>query len=260
MSTVFTNDTSELEPWIRDELELDRVVGRSDRGATVRRAQEWLTLAGYRLVCDGDFGPASEKVLRRYQQDQGLEPTGKVEEETWSLLTAPMRDVVRQRLDICPPFGEAVVEYAAAHLAVAPREVGGKNRGPWVRLYMRGQDGDHALWCAGFVTFVMTQAAESTGSSVPVRGSFSCDSLAAQADSAGILLAEDDATPDQITPGSIFLVRRTSSDWTHTGLVVRADDDAFETIEGNTNDAGDREGYEVCARTRDYARKDFVLL
>jgi hypothetical protein len=46
----------------------------------------------------------------------------------------------------------------------------------------------------------------------------------------------------------------------HTGLVVRAGQETFETIEGNTNDAGDREGYEVCQRVRGYAGKDFIVV
>lgn len=32
------------------------------------------------------------------------------------------------------------------------------------------------------------------------------------------------------------------------------------TIEGNTNDDGSREGYEVCARTRDYNEMDFIKI
>jgi hypothetical protein len=49
-------------------------------------------------------------------------------------------------------------------------------------------------------------------------------------------------------------------DWVHTGLVLSAGKETFETIEGNTNDAGDREGYEVCRRVRGYKGKDFIVL
>lgn len=157
-------------------------------------------------------------------------------------------------------MGEAAQVYAQGHLDAAPREVGGANRGPWVRLYMKGRQGVDAPWCAGFVTFLLRQAADSMGEEAPIAGSTSCDALAAQATDAGIFLSEDDASPDQVTVGSLFLVRRTDTDWTHTGLVVEAGAETFSTVEGNTNDAGDREGYEVCARTRGYAAKDFVLL
>jgi hypothetical protein len=54
------------------------------------------------------------------------------------------------------------------------------------------------------------------------------------------------------------LVRNTPSDWTHTGIVVSTSAETFKTIEGNTNDDGSREGYEVCARTRGYSNMDFI--
>jgi hypothetical protein len=64
----------------------------------------------------------------------------------------------------------------------------------------------------------------------------------------------------KITSGSLFLQRRTSTDWTHTGIVIDAKDEVFLTIEGNTNDDGIREGIEVCSRIRGYKSKDFILI
>jgi len=37
----------------------------------------------------------------------------------------------------------------------------------------------------------------------------------------------------------------------HTGIVEKVQGDKIFTIEGNTNDTGSREGYEVCRRVRD---------
>jgi hypothetical protein len=65
---------------------------------------------------------------------------------------------------------------------------------------------------------------------------------------------------NKITPGSLFLVQRTATDWEHTGIVVSAEADVFHTIEGNTNDEGSREGYEVCKRIRGYEKKDFIVI
>jgi hypothetical protein len=65
---------------------------------------------------------------------------------------------------------------------------------------------------------------------------------------------------DKAGPGSFFLVRNAPTDWTHTGIVVNASDETFKTIEGNTNDDGSREGYEVCARTRGYSNMDFIKI
>jgi hypothetical protein len=42
--------------------------------------------------------------------------------------------------------------------------------------------------------------------------------------------------------------------------VVDAAADTFKTIEGNTNDDGSYEGYEVRVRVRGYAGIDFVVM
>ncbi len=96
--------------------------------------------------------------------------------------------------------------------------------------------------------------------SLPVQPTFSCDSLAASAKEKGLFVKESDAQRiTAIKPGSFFLVRRTSTDWEHTGIVLSAEGDVLKTIEGNTNDDGSREGYEVCRRIRNLAKKDFVV-
>ena len=155
-----------------------------------------------------------------------------------------------------------VIGYATQHLAEYPREVGGQNRGPWVRLYMEGNEGKEWAWCAGFACFILRQAAETLLTALPVKPTFSCDELAARARSAGIFLSGfhlSDPT-NQLTPGSIFLNRKSQTDWNHTGIVTAVYKETFETIEGNTNDAGEREGYEVCRRSRSYDKKDFIVI
>jgi len=59
---------------------------------------------------------------------------------------------------------------ARAHLKAHPVEVGGDNRGPWVRAYMSGNDGSDWLWCAGFVTAIVAQAASLLGTATPTPG------------------------------------------------------------------------------------------
>jgi len=44
------------------------------------------------------------------------------------------------------------------------------------------------------------------------------------------------------------------------GFATKFDDEVFDTIEGNTNDEGHREGYEACQRVRAYKKKDFLKL
>ena len=244
-----------MSDWAQRELTLDATLARgadNDREA-VKRVQEWLNLHGYGMGIDGGYGPVTADGVKRFQAAKRLAANGKVDKATYAKLVAPLRAVLRRPARRPKNVHAAVLHYAALHLAQHPVEVGGPNRGPWVRLYMKGQEGQP--WCAGFVTFVLGQAAQALGEPMPIAGSVSCDQLAAQGRQAGLLVAQDGARP-----GAIFLVRKTGTDWVHTGFVVEKKPDFFRTIEGNTNDDGVREGYEVASLTRTYASKDFVAL
>jgi len=243
------------------DMELGTTLSRGSRGIKVRLVQEWLTLHDLHVAVDGAFGPATEFAVRQFQKKKSLPQTGRVTRETFDELVAPMS---RAAAGIEPGgrgLGALVVAFTRQHLKEHPREVGGQNSGPWVRLYMNGNEGAAWPWCAGFVSFVLNQACRSRGVSTPIQPSFSCDSLAASAKQRGRFVSESEAgTAKPITPGAIFLNRRTPTDWVHTGIVLRAREDVFETIEGNTNDQGSREGFEVCQRIRGYTQKDFILV
>jgi hypothetical protein len=192
---------------------------------------------------------------------KSLPADGVADEETFERLIEPMNGVLTPIDPQGHALGEMVVAYARQHLKQHPREVGGQNHGPWVRLYMRGNEGASWPWCAGFVCFCLKQACDSLGLKMPLTPSFSCDSLAASAKENNRFLREPaQAERNRIRPGSVFLNRRTTNDWTHTGIVLSADAEVLQTIEGNTNDEGSREGFEVCARTRGYRHKDFILI
>lgn len=126
---------------------------------------------------------------------------------------------------------------------------------------MKGNEGSAWPWCAGFVSYILKQTCQSLNIPLPIKTSFSCDFLAASAKKKGIFVKGSKiADKRKITPGSFFLSRRTSTDWVHTGIVIRSEDEVFHTMEGNTNDEGSREGYEVCRRIRGYKKKDFILI
>ena len=65
--------------------------------------------------------------------------------------------------------------------------------------------------------------------------------------------------PALIEPGDVFLVVNSSRDWTHTGIIIQRKGDWIETIEGNTNDEGSREGFEVCRRLRDFMNNNIDI-
>jgi hypothetical protein len=163
-----------------------------------------------------------------------------------------------------PQLLQRVKEIATRHLAAKAREVGGDNCGPWVRLYTGGREGTEWKWCGGFVSFILKQATAELQSTMPVPGSLSCDSLAAQGESAGRLIRGTTLGPcgswASLGSAFIFLVRRTDSDWSYTGLGFGGSPDHFDTIEGNTNDDGSANGYEVAARVRSAKDKDFIVI
>ena len=227
-----------------------------DRKEHVKHVQEWLCLHGYWVVVDGILGPATEEALRRFQLSNGLlANVGSDSEKTVIELTEPLRAA---QFPNCVHkswgFSRAVADLAVWHEAEHPREVGGQNRGPWVRLYMDGVEGQP--WCAGFVSYIIKQAAELLKIEPPIAGSVSCEELAKQA-----MIARIPQGPPASTlpvPGSIMLVRGGPHRYNHCGIVTDSSEHTFETIEGNTNDHGSPEGYEVCKRIRSYTGKDFI--
>jgi len=242
---------------------------RGANGKEVCLVQEWLSLNGTQLKADGDYGPATEASIRKFQTKAKLQPTGIVDEYTLRALIAPLARACKPLTTTAETYSQRLVAAARNHLREHPREIGGQNKGPWVRLYTNGKEGAAYPWCAAFVTYLMKQAAESikVNPTMPIKGSLSCDDLASQAKAADRFIAEADLKAGtrartELVPGTIFLVRnkKNPSDWMHTGIVTAVMNDYFEAIEGNTNDDGDREGYEVCRRLRGFGHMDFILL
>lgn len=244
------------------DLVLDRAYREGDGGLEVRLIQGWLRLGGYAVAVDREFGAATAEALRAFQGDRGLPPTGVADQATYDALTEAMRRAIRLVGAGTSSLGTLVVEVARRHLAAAPREVGGENRGPWVRLYMDGNEGPDYPWCAGFATYVLGQACRSAGRDPMVR-TYLCDDIARWGRQVGAFLpSPGKPARRRIGPGSVFLKRAQTGDleYAHCGIVVDAGPDTFRTIEGNSNDDGSFDGYEVCEGTRGYDRMDFVLV
>jgi peptidoglycan hydrolase-like protein with peptidoglycan-binding domain len=243
------------------DLQLDPPKKRGSTGEAVKLIQGWLCLHGLKVVVDGGYGKATAQQVRTFQKTNGLPGTGVVDDATWKALIRPML-VALSPIPGKRPLGKLVVAYARQHLAQHPLEEGGQNSGPWVRLYTQGREGDEFPWCAAFATFCLTQACTSLGVAMPVPQTLSCDEMARHA-GARLLPQPSPSQRARITPGSFFLRIAAPGEpykYAHTGIVVQAGPDTFTTIEGNTNDDGSSEGFEVCARTRGYVGMDFVVL
>ena len=238
-----------------------KTIRRGDRGKDVRLAQEWLSFHGFGTAVDGVFGPATELSTKGFQTKKGIAASGVVNTATQKVLLSPIETVQQSIAAGAKPLADLYVAYARRHLKEHPIEIGGQNSGPWVRLYMNGNEGRAWPWCAGFATWVLRQAARTLGVSTPHPYAFGCDFLAAKGQEKGSFFSVRKAADlPLVKPGYLFLVRRTANDWTHIGIVESVQGDAMTTIEGNTNDQGHAEGFEVCRRTRALIGKDFLVV
>lgn len=232
-----------------------------DRSPSVRRLQEWLQLGGCEPgKLDGSFGARTAAAVRRLQASCSLPETGEADEATLRAACAPLVAAFSPLAAAAgAPLGEAAWAVAERHLAAGPREVGGANCGPWVRAYMGGREGSPYPWCAGFASTVVRQAAESLGVAPPFALSVGCDEIARAARAAGRLVAADRAAPWR--GAAVLLLRgERAGDWVHAGLARRRPDGSLDTIEGNTNEEGGREGVAARARVRRAAGADLALL
>jgi hypothetical protein len=125
----------------------------------------------------------------------------------------------------------------------------GSNRGPEVDEYIKSvglnPTGKYS-WCMAFVYWCHEKAALSLGAPNPMLKT------------GGVMMqynkrkdTNGNKTP---MPGDVFIMDY-GKGLGHTGIVESVNTDGtVSTIEGNTNDEGSREGYEVCRRKRPIAK------
>jgi hypothetical protein len=244
------------------------------RGPEVKRLQEWLCFHGFQVVIDGHlpgggFGPLTDKAVRAFQKKHGFQEDGSVAPSVWAALIRPLADACSYRPD-SSNLAAAVVQVASAHLQQAPVEIGGDNRGPWVRHYNHGLDGAGMAWCQGFASSMVEQAAEALNIPSPIAlydaaNVFSLWVPWVSESASKVnrrISGSSPAFAAKVTPGSFFFVRGGQHQWVHVGIVRTIDLAAgmITTIEGNANHQGSSNGYEVCSIRRAIANLDFGYL
>jgi hypothetical protein len=126
-------------------------------------------------------------------------------------------------------------------LKIAQSQIGveekprGSNWGEPVQTYLKSVGINFpASWCMAFVYWCHREAglpAIKTG---------------------GVLAAWNKGKQYRVTepqPGDVFIMDY-GKGLGHTGIIERVEGEILHTIEGNTNDTGSREGYEVCRKIR----------
>ncbi len=244
------------------------IVSGMKNSPDVKKVQEWINLwkrydSTWKIstLMDGDFGPATLGVVKEFQKHNKLTVDGVVGNLSWLKLTEPMRKAF-SRIDENLPLKDLIVAYAKQHLASSPREFK-QNEGTWVRSYMDGFEGTDWPWCMGFVQTIIDQATFTIGQKLTdyMPASYSCDVVGKHGHDNKNLIRNAQLRLDSsmVEAGDVFLNNKTPFDWTHTGIVIGAEDGWIQTIEGNTNDEGSREGYEVCERKRDLDTKNIDI-
>lgn len=230
----------------------------------VKRVQEWLNIHGFVTPIDSAFEDSTTDQLKAFQTKAGRLPTGQLDEESWALLTTPLRRAlgkIERAAEMS--FEELVIAVASQHIGQGPIEVGGNNKGPWVRLYMAGLEGEEQRWCAGFVCFVVAQAARDLGVPMPFKREVGVPPLVGNAKTADRFVPEAQVKTllqrrSKLKAGDIFVVRDAAGAWTHTGFLLSLNENTFDTIEGNAGGEGGIDGPNARKGNRAYQGKDFL--
>ena len=240
----------------------------TNKKADVLKIQSWLNLfaqvkpsAGTSTGIDGDFGPATELAIKKFQKAKGLAETGTVDSAVFTALSMPLNNAFNAT-GSAAGLRERIVEIAHKHLDQYAYELiidQQANSGPWVRSYMDGNEGTDWYWCMGFVQAIIDQAASQFQKDfctlMPLT--YSCDVVAMKGVEKKLLIGNKAfiANPALAKPGDLFLLKKSANDWYHTGLITGISGDTIETIEGNTNNDGSSNGNGVYKRIRNFKKQ-----
>lgn len=280
-----------------------RLLSRGMRGEDVARLQRRLSRAGFHTRADGSFGPATRAALRAFQRSAGLVADGVAGPLTWAALNAaaapqPPAEQPGGRFppnrggDPRPYHGgglpAAVLAVALGELEAGARELGGNNRGGWVRKYM-GVEG--LPWCVGFATWCYRRACAQCGVEPALGERWSSSRLVREAQSLGLVISPAQlarpalssagpvaagsgpplpgsgppsaAGPERVQPGHFFVLRGGPTGYSHTGIVrsLGWSGDSLEhitSVEGNTRLRGEAAPDRVVTRFRATAALVFI--
>ncbi|HPQ68830.1 MAG TPA: CHAP domain-containing protein [bacterium] len=212
------------------------------KGNEVKVLQRLLQAVGYSLKVDGIFGPVTRAAVMDFQihnvDNRGypLICDGVVGPLTMWRLQNP-----NKKTPHVDPFdlskipkggskqGKAALMVALAEMQAGAREIGGNNKGRWVKKYLNGIVPEGNPWCAGFVSWCFSQIPQG----IPFQYNVGARNILNQfKKKKWAFSAKDDVQP---APGDIIVWYRGSmqSGLGHIGIVHSYQNGVVNTIEGN---------------------------
>lgn len=220
---------------------------KGDQNLEIKEVQTLLMNKGYLTdeEINGTFDQETYRAVRAFQsqnlnqQGHPLVVDGKVGELTWWSLHNP-KPIIESPSAVdyaqMPPDdsggsqrGRAALAAAIGELKDGAGEVGGNNRGPFVKKYLHGLVSEGEPWCAGFVSYCFSQ----NPAGMPFRYTVGARNILQEFNKRGWAHKPgEDYLPQ---PGDIVVWWRDqlASGKGHIGLVHQLRDGFLYTIEGN---------------------------
>lgn len=208
------------------------------------------------LLEDGDFGNLTFSAVKQFQARNTdingvpLVVEGKIGSITWQVLFPQKANT--SVTETANSLLKEVLSNANSQIGV--REVPpNSNRGPQVSKYLESvglnANADDYPWCMAFVYWCFKQASQNLNVSNPLVKTGGVLKQWNETKYRKIKKADAVNRPTLINPGFVF-IRNYGNGFGHTGIVTIVDGGFIDTIEGNSNDNGTREGIGVFALRR----------
>lgn len=237
-------------------MPIKQVIRKGSRGEAVKELQAYLNKLDSvqpKLTVDGIFGSGTDKAVKQFQKGAGLLTDGVVGQRTWNSLAqvpssnvdAPMEnfqpqavlaDIAKQYIGVAET-GDNLAGDSKALLAIFKADT----------LKINGKT-DGYPWCAAFVSYcVQKLCKQSTFFSglIPPREASVNRLLTVWAKGNHCLIFTNKSSDFKPQKGDIVVFT-----FSHVGIVEEVKNNTLVTVEGNTNEAGSREGTMVARKTR----------
>ncbi|MEO5564926.1 MAG: peptidoglycan-binding protein [Chitinophagaceae bacterium] len=223
---------------------------KGSAGALVTELQTILQELDYNIPITGFYDTPTVNAVKDFQSSHldkhgvPLEVDGKVGDITWFALHNPRVTVTGGVIDykIMPgieeggsTLGRAALQIAINELKVGAGEIGGNNKGPFVKKYLQPvglQEGEP--WCAAFLSWCFLQACNGRMNEMPFRYSAGARAIFRQFRNKHMDIGKDDPAYVPL-PGDIMAWWRVSlpSGKGHIAIVHHFKDGFIYTLEGN---------------------------